>query len=234
MRLAPLAAIGLSLALAAGWTVGAAHAEPRTVSVTASGTAKARPDTAAITIGVATEGASAREALDANTAAMVQVIEALKAEGLEQKDIQTVNFSVHPRYHHDRDGAAPRIIGYRVVNSARITVRQLDRLGVILDEVVTRGSNEIGSIEFMIEDPAALRDEARRAAITNAKRMAGVYAEAVGARIGKVLTIAERAEQQPPRPVFLRATSEARSGEVPIEAGEHSVRVDVTVTWELD
>jgi uncharacterized protein YggE len=210
--------------------VGALAAEggvTRSVAVSATGTVNAKPDIAHISTGVVSEGETARQALDENTAAMSKVVAELKAKGVEPKDIQTTDFSVHPRYKHEKEGAPPVIVGYRVVNSVRITVRKIKTLGVILDKVVTLGSNQIGGIE-------SLQDEARRRAMQKALAKAKLYAEAAGAKVGQVLTITEDLIQQPPRPVFARAAMEAKAADVPIEAGEHMVQAKVHVTWELD
>lgn len=204
--------------------------KPRTVSVTGIGTAKARPDTAHITIGVVSEGETARAALDQNTAAMRKVVAELEAQGLADADIQTVNFSVHPKFEHPDDGKPPVIVGYRVVNSVRITVRDRDKLGAILDTAVSLGSNQIGGIEFSIAEASALEDQARRDAMADARRKAQLYAATANAALGRALTISEETST-PPRPMLARA-AEAKTA-VAIEAGEYTLQVRVQVSWEL-
>jgi len=204
----------------------------RTISVTGTGIAKARPDTAGIAIGVVSEGVTAREALDKNSAAMNRVSVELKGQKVAAKDIQTTNFSVHPKFQHFKDGRPPAIAGYRVVNSVRITVRELKNLGVILDQVVSLGSNQINSISFFLAEPAALEDKAREAAMADARHKAGLYAAAAKAKLGRVLTIAEEFAARPPRPVFARAL-EAKAAPVPIEPGEHKLQARMHVSWEL-
>ena len=228
-----------ALTLAAGLCIAplalatAAESEPRSISLSAIGTVKTRPDTALISTGVASEAPTAREALTQNTAAMSKVVAALKEQGIAPNDIQTADFSVHPRFHHPRDGAPAQISGYRVVNSVRIKVRDTTKLGAILDQVVTLGSNEIGGIQFTVENPAALEDEARRRAMATALKKAELLAKAAGAEIGQVLKITEEMHQ-PPRPLMQRMALEAKAADVPIEAGEHTVQVQVNVTWELN
>lgn len=205
----------------------------RTVAVSAMGAVATRPDIAHISTGVVSEGETAHAALEQNTRAMTNVVAALKAQGIAPKDIQTTDFSVHPRYQHSKDGAPATVVGYRVVNSVRITVREIPKLGAILDQVVSFGSNEIGGIAFDVEDQAALLDEARRRAMGAAQSKARLLAEAAGAMVGKVLTISEEQQNPPPRPMYARTAIEAKAAEVPIEAGEHTVQVRVNVTWEL-
>ena len=207
--------------------------EKRTVSVTGLGIAKARPDTASISIGVVSEGRTAKEALDKNTASMSRVIVELKGQKVDPKDIQTTNFTVRPKFQHFKDGKPPAIIGYRVVNSVRIMVRELKLLGAILDQAVSLGSNEINGIQFTVRDAASLEDEARKLAMANARHKADLYAAAGNAKLGKVLVISEDFITRPPRPEFGRAAMSAKAAPVPIEPGEHRVQARVHVSWEL-
>lgn len=206
----------------------------RTISLSGMGSAKGSPDTAHISTGVVSEAATAREALDKNNGAMARVIDELKAQGLEPKNIQTTNFSVRPRFQHFKDGKPPVISGYRVVNSVRIKVSDLTKLGIILDKVVTLGSNQIGGIEFSVADAANLKDMARREAMADASHKAKLYAEAAGAKLGKVLKISEDFAQIQPRPAFARAALEAKAATAPIEPGEQTLQARVNVTWELE
>ena len=117
--------------------------DKRTISLAASGAIKTAPDKVDISTGVSTEARTAREALDQNTQAMAKVIEALKADGVDAKDIQTVNFSVGPMYGQRTDDKPPVVVGYRVTNQVRITLHDVGKLGAILDKVVSLGSNQI-------------------------------------------------------------------------------------------
>jgi uncharacterized protein YggE len=233
-RLPVLALACLPVLLAHAHVPAAADEPRRSISVSATGMARAQPDTVHITAGVATEKPTAREALDENSAAMTRIVAALKEAGIAARDIQTTNVSVHARYKQVRDGAAPVIDGYRVVNTVRIAVREVGRLGNVLDRIVSLGSNEIGGIEFSIADPEAIENEARKNAMASAAARAKLLAEAAGARVGKVVRIAEESRRQQPRPMYARAAMAAPAADVPIEAGEHAVAVEVTVVWELD
>ena len=165
--------------------------QKRNISLAASGAVKATSDKIDITTGVTSEALTAREALDKNTEAMAQVVEALKSDGIDAKDIQTINFSVSPVYEQHKEGTAPFIVGYRVVNSVRISLRDTKKLGAILDKVVSLGANTINSIEFGMAEPEALKDEARQRAMQNVTANAELYAEAAGIKLGPVLTIIE-------------------------------------------
>ena len=205
----------------------------RTISVTGTGIAKARPDMASISIGVISEGESAREALDKNTAAMGRVMVEMKGQKVEPRDIQTTNFTVRPKYQHFKDGKPAAIVGYRVVNSVRIMVRDLKMLGAILDLAVSEGSNQINGIRFSVEDAASLEDTARKEAMADARHKAELYASEGHTRLGKVLIISEDYIATTPRPVFGGAALKAKASSVPVEAGEYQVQARVHVSWEL-
>lgn len=202
----------------------------RTVTVTASGSVVAKPDMARISSGVVTEAPTAREALSANSAVVQKLTDALKQSGIAPADLRTASINVSPRYTHHMEGRTPQIEGYTVHNELSVVVRDLSRLGKILDEVVTLGANQIGGLSFEIAEPERLEDEARKAAIANARRQANLYAEAAGSQLGEVVSITEGAGPVPhPGPVHARALAAS----VPIEQGSQRVEVSVTVTWSL-
>lgn len=203
----------------------------RTITVSASGVVSAEPDVARITLGVVAEGETAREALTRNTDAMQKVIAAIKARGVDPKDIATSSFNVQPRYTSPRDGQPQVIKGYRVSNEVLVTVRELARLGEILDALVTVGANEISGLAFEVSKADLLKDEARKLAMANAQRRAQLLAQAAGAEVGEVVTIAEDTSDISPRPAgFARATL---AKAVPIEKGSQELEARVTVTWAL-
>lgn len=206
------------------------HTE-RTVTVSASGSVNAAPDIATISTGVATEGQTARDALDTNNKAMRALIDGLKALGHDAKDIQTTHVGVEPRLQHHKDGRPPTIVGYRVVNQVRIVERSIARLGETLDKAITLGANQLGGIGFEVSNAETLKDEARRRAMANALRRAQLYATAAGATVDRVLTISETAFSAGPRPVQVARMAMAEA--VPVEAGEQTLNVTVHVTWAL-
>lgn len=222
------------IVLLAGATAGQAASEgkmQRMITVTSSGGVSAKPDIARIQSGVVTEAKTARDALSANSATMEKLIAALKEAGIAAADLQTASINVSPRYTHHMEGRTPQIDGYTVHNDLSVVVRDLERLGEILDKLVTLGANQIGGLSFDIADPGKLKDEARRAAIAEARRQAALYAEAAGVALGEVLVITEGASSMPP-PGPMRGRA-ALAASVPIEQGSQRVEVDVTVTWAL-
>lgn len=215
---------------------------PGTVMVSGHGEVSAAPDTAYVTSGVMTQGATAREALDANTAAMNELIATLKASGIEARDIQTSGFTVSPNYVYTEERDAngytlpPKINDYIVNNSVTIRVRALDTLGAVLDKAVTVGANTINGISFALADPSKQLDEARRLAFAEAQSKAELYAELAGLPLGTIVNISEQPAYGQPQPYLMSAEmyDRAAAAPVPVEAGELSYAMDVTVSWTLD
>jgi hypothetical protein len=241
MRILKTLALALPLAMASAQfpTPLAAEENARqpTITMSGHGDISAAPDTAHISTGVVSEAKTAREALTANNTAMEKVIAELKKAGIEARDLQTSNFSVQPQYYHpprDRNGPIepPRIVGYQVSNTLRVRVRDLARLGAILDVTVSQGANQLNGIAFSIDDPEALLAKARKAAMEDAIARATTYAEAAGVALGRVLSISENSGPRPV-PMVARMRAEDAAAAVPIEAGEQSIQAQVQVTWEL-
>lgn len=204
--------------------------ERRAITVSASAQVAAEPDQARITSGVTTEAATAAQALKRNSEVMKEVIAGLKERGVEPKDIQTTSFQVSPRYTRPQRGETAAIDGYRVTNQVEILARDLDRLGEILDQLVTLGANEMGGLSFEVSKAETLRDEARKEAVANARRRAGLYAAAAGVELGEVLGIQEGGGVGP-RPAPMARAMKAES--VPIERGTQMLQASVTITWAL-
>lgn len=203
----------------------------RTVTVTTSASVSAKPDMARIMSGVQTEASSAREATAENTKVMANLIDGLKSLGIADKDIQTSNFSVSPRYQHNREGSPPRIDGYQVSNEVSVAIRDLKAVGDVLDKMIGLGANQMRGLAFEVSTAETLTDAARTDAIANARRRAELFAKAAGAEVGDVIEIREGGSYEGPRPMM--AARREMSVAVPIEAGEQSLSASVTVTWAL-
>lgn len=236
LLLAPLAAIGRA----------DDEAKPlrRTISVTGTGRVSAAPDLADINLGVVTQAATAREALAANTEAMAKIAEQLKERGVAAKDIQTTNINVQPQYSQpvppppgrQPEPFTPKIVAYQVTNTVQITARDLDKLGQILDAVVTAGANQMYGINFRIDKPEKLQETARKQAMADAKRKAELLAGESGVVVGPPISIDESGGvMPPPRPMMMgRAMAMAApDAAVPISAGEQELSVHVSVVYEL-
>ncbi len=208
----------------------------RTISVSGAGTVSTKPDLATILSGVVTTAPTAGDALKANSTAMESIMATIKNHGIADKDIQTSNFNVYPQYERDQRGAMDtnKIVGYQVSNNLSIRVRDLEQLGALLDALVQSGSNEVSGIQFSIDEPEGLLDQARRSAIRNARERAELYAEAAGVKVGKVLSISEQAVDIPrPQHMERMAFAMAADSSVPVAVGEQELRATINVLFEL-
>jgi uncharacterized protein YggE len=210
-----------------------AGARPPSITVAGTGESHGKPDFAQIQVGVVTEALTAAEALKKNNEAMSQLIVMIRKRGIEDKDLQTVQFNVSPRYRYDKtQQEPPKIAGYQVTNEVHVKVRNLTTLGAFLDETVSLGANQIRGISFGVAEPAQLMDEARKRAMADAQRRARVYAEVAGLKIGKPIRIQEQAGGRPgPYPVA-RMDAAAASA-VPVAPGEQTFSVTVTVSYAI-
>ena len=210
------------------------------ITIEGRGEVMAAPDMAQINSGVTTQGATAREALDANSAAMAELIAELKASGIESRDIQTSGFSVNPNYvyteERDANGYSlpPKINGYQVANTVTVNVRALDTLGSILDKSVTIGANTVNGVTFSVADPSALYDEARKVAFADARAKAELYATAAGGTLDEINSISESQTFNSPQPVAMYSMRAEAAADVPVEGGELAFAINVNVQWELE
>jgi uncharacterized protein YggE len=202
------------------------------ITVVGSGKVSARPDTAQVQVGVVTQAPLAARALEDNNDAMARLFSTLDARGIARKDVRTANFSVAPQYRRGAHGEQMQeVVGYRVSNEARVRVRKLDSLGQVLDAVVKEGANHVQGISFSVAEPTPLLDEARRKAVADAGRKAGLYARETGVRLGRVLLVREESPHLPV-PAFLGG-ARAGAAAVPIAEGEQEFGASITVTYAI-
>lgn len=230
----------LLVALLAGVQANAAD-NPARILVSGEGSSEVAPDMALLQLTVTREADSARAALDANSAAMAEVLAAMQQLGIAKRDLQTSNFSIQPRYHHPRpepsgERKPPQITGYVVRNSLAVRVRDISRVGEILDQSVTLGVNEGGQISFTNADPAEVIKQARISAVRDARDKASTLAVAAGVKLGDVMEISEQSYRPGPMPVARAEMMMARSANdaVPVATGENSYRVTVQMSFAID
>jgi uncharacterized protein YggE len=195
------------------------------------------PDMALLQLTVMREAGTARLALDANSSAMAEVLKAMRAGGVAERDLQTSNFSIQPRYFYPkpRSEKPPELAGYIVRNSITVTVRDLKALGSLLDKSVSLGVNEGGNVSFTNDDPSAAVATARAGAVKDAMAKARTLADAAGVVLGDVSEISEQTHM--PQPRHYRSEkmmmSEAADA-VPMMAGENSYQVLVHMSFSID
>lgn len=204
---------------------------PPAISVVGEATLSAAPDQAQIDAGVTSEAKTAREASDANNAAMGKVLLALKGAGIDEKDYQTSRLSLQPQYppNPSRTGPAP-ISGYRASNRVTIKVRDITKVAGLIDVLVNAGANEIGGISFAVSQASKLLDDVREKAVADARRKAEIYAGAAGVTLGDPLSISEEGAAPPP---MFRGKLAAPMSLAPVAPGEETLSVTVNVSWAI-
>lgn len=216
----------------------AACGQPTVLTVHASATTRAAPDLAVVTLGVQARGDTARAAQQAQSARMAEVVAAARAAGVEERDVQTVGFSIDPQYAYPR-GGPPRVTGYVSRNIVSLRVKDLSAVSGLIDATVAQGANELQGIQFTFQDEEGSRDAARAEALTTARRRAEAYAEAAGMRVKRTLFITEpRGAELPPQyrgPALggYAAPELATAQSNQINPGELDAASSVTVVFEL-
>jgi uncharacterized protein YggE len=223
------AAIVAGLLLAAPALAQTQTMPPAVISVTGEATVSVPPDLAQIDGGVTSEAKTAREASDANNAAMGKVLLALKGAGIDEKDFQTSRLSLQPQTAPNRTGPSA-IVGYRASNRVTIRLRDVTKVASVIDTLVAAGANDIGDINFMVSQASKLLDEAREQAIADARRKAEIYAKAAGVTLGAPLSISEAGA---PGPILYRKMAAGMAASAPVAQGEETLAVTVGVSWAI-
>lgn len=203
---------------------------PARIVVTGSGSVTVPPDYAEIASGATNQARTAREASDANAKVMAALNAALKNDGIAADDIQTLRFSVSPVYGTPQQNSPPKLVGFSVSNELRIKVRQIGKVGEILDSLIQAGATDSGSVQFLHSHVSQVLDQARQAALADARRKAELYAQSAGLKLGGVAWLTEVPAYAPPMPLAGRAY--AAAGSVPISAGADTLSVQITVGFE--
>jgi uncharacterized protein YggE len=223
-------ALAIAAAVALAGTPALAQ-QAHTIELIGEAETHAAPDTAFVSFGVTTEAETAAAALAANNTAMRQALDTVKAEGIAARDVQTSGLVLAPRYGSEQppNKSERRIIGYTATNAATVRVRDLAKLGSLLDQIVKAGANQIRGIDFDIADRARLMDELRRRAVADARAKANLYAAAAGVKLGPLVRLTEEGA---PSPSPLRRKAMAAAS-VPVEAGELTLTMRVRMVWNL-
>ena len=222
------------LALLPGVAAPGTIQEPTGITVMAQGKASAEPDLAMITIGVQTRDAGARPAAEKNDSRMNDVMDALLELGVAEEDIQTVDYCV--RAEIDWDDDEQRVIGYVVSNSVLVKLREMEKVGDVLDAVTAAGANNVYGIQFTFDDPSALREEARAEAMVEARKKAEALAQLAGVGLGKPRYINESFMESPPfylEPIYAVAAERGIGGGAPVQPGQLEIAVQVQVTYDI-
>jgi len=214
----------------AGYTV---PADATLLSVSAQAEAKRVPDVATISAGVVTQAADANAAMRANAVQMDKVMAAIKAAGIAERDIQTSGINLNPQYKYV-ENQEPTITGYQANNTVNLKVRDIGKLGKVLDALVASGANQVNGPSFEIDQPEEAYDEARRGALEKAQARAAMYAKTLGVRVRRIVSISEGAGFQPPRPMPMMAMARGKAEmDTAVSPGETTLSANLDVVFEL-
>ena len=234
----------LAIALATGTAMTAACAQTSTpvapmvssdgtlLSVSAEASSKRVPDVATISTGVVTRGADSNAAMRQNADQMAKVMAALKGAGIAERDIQTSGINLNPQYRY-AENQPPTITGYQASNTVNIKVRDIAKLGEVLDALVASGANQVNGPSFEIDQPEAAYDEARQAALKKAQARAEMYAKSLGLRVRRIVSISEGGGFRPPMPMMKAMAMDARAESAPVAPGETTLSANLDVVFEL-
>lgn len=217
--------------------VGRADVEPFTILIDGTGKVTGKPDIATVTLGLTTKTPDVTSAQRENTEKMNAFIEELKNLAIPDDDIQTVNYSIFPERRYEPTTRQSNIVGYNVSQNLQVKIRDLAKISTVLGKAGEAGLNQVSGINFTIDDPEALRSEARAKALRQAKDKAEAMARELGVRLGRVVAFSESGGVPPPYPFYGRTSGLEFGGaaEVPqIESGSLDVQVTVQVTYEIE
>ena len=209
---------------------------PVTISVTADGKVSTPPDIAMVSFGITTgRQPTAKAATDVIKKNMTKILAAVKELGVAEKDIATESFYLSPEYDYTTSGQIPR--GFQATQTLRVKIRDLDKVGDVLTAATNAGANQAGGINFSVDNPDAMKAQAREIAIGKAKAKAEVLAKNLGMSLGRMTGFSEDGAYNPPMPMMMKANYDAgnsvaeRSLEIP--AGEQDIVSNVTIMYEL-
>jgi len=202
--------------------------ELRTFSVSGEGKEVVVPNIVEIRIGVISEGQDLTLLQKENSEKMNKIISFLKEKGIDEKDIQTENYSVTPKYDYSK--SPYKIVGYAISQNLKVKVKDLSKIGEILSQAVSYGANNVSGPNFTVDDKEVYVERAREKAIKNAKEKAEKIAKSAGFKLGKIVSITESSPFEP-TPVMLK---EIGDSEIPqIQSGSQEIKVQVNIIFEI-
>lgn len=202
-----------------------------TISVSGEGKILAKPDIGRISIAVTNEAKSVGEAQGQSTAAINKIVAFLAASKIDDKDIKTTNYSINPVYDYYKGKQTLR--GYQVSQNLEIKIRDLAKAGDIIAGAAENGANMLGGLSFTIDDPEAIKEQARQKAVANAREKAKALASGLNVKLGKLINYSESGAT----PIYygraLGMGGAVESAAPAIPAGENEIIIDVSLTYEI-
>ena len=204
-----------------------------TFQVSGEGKVTGVPDVAFVTVGIQASGTTVKAAQDQINSTINKIAEALKSIGIGSKDIQTTNYNINPNYDFREGGQ--RITGYSASTNLSIKVRQIKKVNEVIDAATADGANQVGGVNFDIDDRTKLENEAREEAVADAKEKAENAAKIAGFKLGRIVNYSENLGDFPgPIPLRAMAVGSAEDSQATqVEPGSTDVTVNVTLSYEI-
>jgi len=206
--------------------------EENTITVSDFGEVSVKPDLAQASFSVVTEAKTVEEAMKENSGKMNTIIGMMKEEDIEEKDLKTINFSIYPRYEWQEEVPGRRVLaGYEVRQTLQVKIRDMGRIGKVIELAVDNGANQVGDISFTVDNKDEFKQQARKEAIEKTKKKAKELANELGVSLGKIIRFSESDSS----PSYYRDELMMKvGGETPqIETGENDIRVTVSITYRI-
>ncbi len=208
-----------------------------TIEVKGEGKIDVKPDIALITFSVIKESRSIAKAQEQNAQIASSIIKNLKDLGIKENDLKTTNYSIYPRYEYNRETGKRNLIGYEVRQNLEVKIRDFSEIGKIIQESTNLGANQIGGLNFTIDDQIKAKSDARAKAIVDAKLKAKILAKQLGIRLGDVISFYESGDYIPVYRTQAMGGGDLKEESVmpmpEIEPGTNEIRVNVTLTYKI-
>jgi len=209
-------------------------ATTNTVSFSGEGKVVSMADVAIVNLSIVTEAATSKSAQDNNSKKSKSVVDFLKKQKIDDKDIKTLSYNIYPQYSYpEREN--PKISGYQVNQTMEVKIRILEEVSGILDGIVSAGVNQVNNLSFEIDDPEKLKSDARKMAIADAKKKARELEKELGIDLGKIINFSESAGGFP-TPIYLEAKGGmggGGDGGPSVPSGENEISVNVYLTYQI-
>lgn len=202
-----------------------------TLTVSGSGDVSVAPDVADVILGISVTKSTVKDARATAASSMEAVLAAVKKDGVADKDIVTVNLSLSPVYDYSSGSSVPRLVGYQFSNTIKVTVRDLTKLAVVVDDSVAAGATTVQGISFRLDNPKPVEAQARQLAMTDARTKADALAQAASVQIKGVASIAEVTVSSPIYYAAAGLADKAASVSTPIQTGTTDITIQVTVSY---
>ena len=202
-------------------------------TVSGQGKVYAKPDVALVSLGVTTEAATVEHVTKNNTEKMNAVIQAVKDLGIDEKDIQTTNYNLSPLYNWtERTGRF--LTGYTLSQNIQVKIKDFEKIGDVLAQSTTKGANQIGELQFIIDNPEELKDQARAKAVEQAKASAENLAKSSGIRLGKLINIYETYDPSQVSYKMAEGLGGADMAPAPVvQPGQQEIVVTINLTYRV-